>query len=155
VGRSLTFKYRDPSWICLRAWLFDWPTVQTPTESALFTTYWQQTYTNPESHIIHLFSLYTTQKESSCCYCSYLPVTSTPCTSQLHGPSWNYPRLTYQQYYPRVLAQWLRFTTKRIWNYFTNLLTAVASCMCIAQRRSNLPIENTNSSSSVGSQCSR
>jgi hypothetical protein len=42
---------------------------------------------------------------------------------------------------------------KRIWNYFTNLLTDVASCMCVAQGRSNLPIGNVNSYSSVGFQC--
>jgi hypothetical protein len=32
----------------------------------------------------------------------------------------------------------------------TSLLTAVASCMCIAQGRSNLPIGNVNSYSNVG-----
>jgi hypothetical protein len=118
-----------------------------------FTTYWQQNYTNPESQIIHLFSLYTAQKESACCYCSYLPVISNLCTNQLHCSTRNYPRLTYQQYYPRVFSQWLQFTAKRIWIYFTNLLTAVASCMCIAQGRSNLPVGNTNSFSNVGFQC--
>jgi hypothetical protein len=60
-----------------------------------FTTYWPQNDTNPESQIIHFFSLERTQKESVCCYCSYLSVPSTPFTNQLHGPSRNYPRLTY------------------------------------------------------------
>jgi hypothetical protein len=143
----------DPSWICLRAWLFEWPTVQTPTES-LFLYYLLVTNSHESRISDHTFIFTLLYSEGICMfYCPYLTVPSTPCTNQLHGPSRNDPRLTYQQYYPRVFSQWLRFPTKRIWNYFTHLLTTVASCMGIAQGRSNLPIGNTNSSSSVGFQC--
>jgi hypothetical protein len=59
-------------------------------------------------------------------YMFCLPVPNTQCTNQLHGHSTNYLELTYQQYYQRDFSQGVMVAQRRIWNYFTNLLTACA-----------------------------
>jgi hypothetical protein len=117
----------------------------------------RQPCTNPECQVLCLFTFYTTHKESACCSCfnnlCYLPVPGTPCTNQMHCPSRNYTRITYQQYYQRVSSQGVMVGPKHKSNYFTNLWTAVSSFMFIVQGRNNLPIGNISSYSSIGFQC--
>jgi hypothetical protein len=105
-----------------------------------FTTHWQTGRNpNPEAQILHLFSLDTTP-EGICMFLlllltclSYLCKTNTQRTNQLHCHSPNYLELTYQQYYQRDFSQEVMVTLKKLSNCFTNLLTAVSCCMCIAQ----------------------
>jgi hypothetical protein len=76
VGRGPTFQYGESSGICPWACPLQWPSVQTPTESAFLH------YTGKLAQIQKLrpyiyFHLTLLQKESACSYCFCLPVCLT------------------------------------------------------------------------------
>jgi hypothetical protein len=157
VGPGPTLKYGESFGICHWFCALEWPTVQTPTESAFLHYPLANLHKSRSSDLTFIFTWHYSRRNlhvpTALSYLFFLPVPNTQRTNQLHCHSPNYLQLTYQQYYQRDFSQGVMVAQKRLSKYFTNLLTAVASCMCIAQGRISLPTGNINSYSSVGFQC--